>query len=124
MGVEQGWSWEEYGWIEVGVEQGWSWEAHDWTYVGVGQWLIRKVQNILITSPLIFQTQGILKAAKIDKSRRYFQIYSMGPLQILAPANRSFDFSQMIGNETQKVNSLKRDCGTHIKDNIGLLHSK
>ena len=108
----------------MGFEQGWCCEGRGLNSLGVGQWLIRKVQNIPITSPLIFQTQGIQKAAKIDMSMRYFQIYSMGPLQILAPANRSFDFSQMIGNETQKVNSLKRDCGTHIKDNIGLLHSK
>ena len=93
-------------------------------HLGIGRGLIRKVQNIPITSPLIFQTQGIQKAAKIDMSRRYFHRYSMGPLQILAPANRSLDFSQMIGNETQTVNFLKRDCGTHIKDNIGLLHSK
>ena len=67
MGVEQGWSCEDYGWNEVGVEHGWSCEAHDWTYVGVGQWLIRKVRNIPIMSPLIFQTQGIQKAANKDR---------------------------------------------------------
>ena len=51
----------------MGFEHGWSWEGLGLNYLGVGQWLIRKVQNILITSPLIFQTQGIQKAANKDR---------------------------------------------------------